>query len=508
MSDHVSAGDGGEVDPRHTAGPTAISAQASASSGADAVTPPTVDRANATRTRDLKDPQPHLVVMFSVVTLALFMQSADTTIVATALHTLQRGLHTSINWAGWTITVYSVGMVLSLPLSARFSDRFGRKRVFLISVAAFATASLLCGVATNIFELIVLRALQAVGGAGLTPSATGLVVEHFGDARDRAVGLFGSVFQIGALTGPILGGLFVTYLSWRWIFFVNVPISIALIVLGARVIPRDPTHASREHAPLDARGMVLLGAGILFAMIGMTYLGEPSARSWVVAAVALTTAIVVSWRFLRRAHSVANPFIAPRLIHGQGFGAINIINVLYGGATAGVLSLVPLYATNRYHIGTLASGTLLTASAIAAIILSILSALALRRTGYRVPMYVGAVLRAAGLFGLATRPFGDASAYAWLAVSAALVGAGNGWADPAARNAGLQLMPDQSAAIAALRTMGRRVGTIASVSIVTAVIAATASPGTSQAYTFAGFGALVLVATLTIPRVPEHRGSW
>ena len=375
-----------------------------------------------TAAEPVKPTQPRLVLMFCVVTLALFMQSADTTIVATALHALQNGLHTSVNWAGWTITVYSVGMVLMLPLSARIAERFGRKRVFLVSVAAFATASLLCGVANNIYVLIVLRALQAIGGAGLTPSATGLVVDHFGDARDRAVGLFGSVFQIGALTGPILGGLFVAYLSWRWIFFVNVPIGIGLIALGARVIPRDPTRASKEHAPIDTHGMVLLGVGILAGMIGMTYIGEPNAASWVVAAVALAAAVAVLWAFMRRTHRVSNPFIAPRLIHGRGFGAINVINVLYGGATAGVLSLVPLYATNRYGIGTLASGTLLTASAVAAIALSITGAFALRRTGYRVPMYLGAALRAAGVFGLATGPFAGGSAYAWLAVSAALVG--------------------------------------------------------------------------------------
>ena len=447
------------------------------------------------------------VVIFTVVTMALFMQSVDVTIVATALHALQSGLHTSINWAGWTITVYSVGLVLALPLSARIADRFGRKRVFLVSVATFAVASLCCGLANDIFVLIVLRVFQAVGGAGLTPSATGIVVDHFGDARDRAVGLFGSVFQIGAMTGPVLGGLFVAYLSWRWIFFVNVPVSAILILLGLKFIPREPKRSTTNRVGLDLPGMVLLGAAILIGMVGMTYLGEASTWSRVAGVTALATAGMLSWLFLRRANRVSNPFIAPRLIHGRGFGAVNVVNVLYGGATVGIVSLVPLYAINRYHIGALASGTLLTAEAIAAAVLSVLGALALRRTGYRMPLYVGAAFGAAGMFALAVGPHG-VSAYTWLASATFLVGVGSGWANPASRNAGLQLVPEQSSSIAALRTMGRRVGTIASVSVVTAVIAGAAAPGVAQAYSFAGFGVLLLLAAPIIARVPEHRGSW
>src|SRR5574337_1349404 len=175
-------------------------------------------------------PPARRVLVFSIVSLALLMMSVDSTIVATALHALQQDLHTSVNWAGWTITAYSFGFVLMLPISGRLSDRYGRRRVFLDSVVAFTVASLLCGLADNIFVLIALRALQAAGGAGFTPSATGIVVEHFGGARDRAVSLFGSIFPIGAMIGPIFGGLFVSYWTWRGVFFVNVPIGIAIVL--------------------------------------------------------------------------------------------------------------------------------------------------------------------------------------------------------------------------------------------------------------------------------------
>ncbi|MGH7107320.1 MAG: MFS transporter, partial [Acetobacteraceae bacterium] len=114
-------------------------------------------------------------LVFTIVALALMMMSLDGTIVATVLHSLQHELRTSVNWAGWTITGYSFGFVLMLPVSGNLSERFGRRRVFLASVVVFTAASLCCGLADNIFVLIALRALQAAGGAGFTPSATGII---------------------------------------------------------------------------------------------------------------------------------------------------------------------------------------------------------------------------------------------------------------------------------------------------------------------------------------------
>lgn len=166
----------------------------------------------------------HPLLMFATVALALLMSSLDQTIVATALHTLQGDLDAPITWAGWTITAYSLGLVLMLPLAGRLSEQYGRRRVFLVSVGLFVVASLLCGLATNIYVLVALRFLQAIGGAGFTPSATGIIVDHFGSGRDKAVGLFGSIFPIGSMAGPVLGGLFVEYWSWRGIFFVNVQV--------------------------------------------------------------------------------------------------------------------------------------------------------------------------------------------------------------------------------------------------------------------------------------------
>ncbi len=449
------------------------------------------------------------VLVFTIVAVALLMMSVDSTIVATALHSLQHGLQTSIIWAGWTITAYSFGFVLMLPISGRLSERYGRRRVFLGSLIAFTAASLCCGLVDNIYLLIALRAVQAAGGAGFTPSATGIIVDHFGEERDRAVSLFGSIFPTGAMIGPIFGGLFVSYWTWRGVFFVNVPIGVAVVVLALRYIPPDRPRIGGAHLRMDGTGMALLGAGLLAGMLAASYLGETNAHAWSPAFVApLVIAIVTLWAFFRHINRSVHPFIAPRLIHGPGFGAVNLVNALYGGVTTGVVTLIPLYAANRYGINALNSGMLLIAQGVAAIILSIVATFALRRTGYRLPLYVGSAIIAAGILLLALSPAGGITPYAWLAGSAFLVGAGRGAINPASRNAGLQLAPDHSSTLAALRSMFLQIGTIVAISIATAIIASSDDAGGMQAWVYASAALLLIVTLPLITRIPEYHGSW
>ena len=448
-------------------------------------------------------------LVFTIVALALLMMSIDATIVATALHALRAELQTSIDWAGWTITAYSLGFVVMLPVAGKLSEQYGCRRVFLGSVVAFTIASLCCGLAENIYVLIALRGLQAAGGAGFTPSATEIIVHHFGNARDRAVSLFGSIFSIGTMIGPIFGGLFVTYWTWRGIFLVNVPIGIVVIVMALRYVPRDRSRIGKNHPRMDVAGMALLGGGLLAGMLAVSYLAEGPARAWSPGfAIPLAIAIIALWMFFRHINQSASPFIAPRLISGAGFGAVNLINGLYGGLSSGAVALIPLYASNRYGIDALGSGTLLVAQGAAAIILSFAGAFALRRTGYRRPIYVGGVAIAAGLLLLALAPLAGISPYAWLAGSAFLVGAGRGANNPASRNAGLQLAPQDAPTLAALRTMCMQVATIITISIDTAILASSHDPGRTQAWLFALAAALLVAALPLITRVPEHRGSW
>ncbi len=374
-------------------------------------------------------------MVFGVVALALLMSSLDQTIVATALGTLQRDLDASITWAGWTMTAYSLGLVLMLPVAGTLSQRYGRRRIFMLSVVLFSGASLCCGLAENIYVLVALRFLQAVGGAGFTPSATGLIVEHFGAARDKAVGLFGSIFSIGAMIGPIFGGLFVSYWSWRGIFFVNVPIGALLIVLCLRFIPRDAPRAQAPQARFDFLGMAQLGIGLLGAMLALNAMSAGAGALRTPEFLVPTAAAIVSLiLFARHTRDAAHPLIPARFIAGRGFAAANMVSMVYGGMVAGVVALVPLYATTRYGISALGSGTLLIAEGAAVIIMSTLGALTLRRTGYRLPIYGGAIFMAIGTCMLALDPRGM-SPYAWLATAACLIGLGAGWSSPASRNA-------------------------------------------------------------------------
>ncbi len=436
--------------------------------------------------------------------MGLFMASLDQTIVATALPAIQRELHAPINWSGWTITIYALGQVLAMPMAGRISDMYGRKKVYLISAAVFTVASLCCGLASNIYLLVALRAVQALGGGAFMPSATGIVSDHFGRDRDRALGMFTSILPIGGIVGPIVGGVFVAAWSWRGIFLVNVPIGIVLIVLAAKFVPGDSTRVTSR---IDLRGVLMLGVLILAAMYGITYLGSGRIPLYHpvflgAEAVAVGTAVL----FLRHSRRYATPFVPYRLLRGRGFGVMNVINLLYGAAALGFSALVPLYAQDRFHLSPLGSGTLLTARAVGMISVAGLAVLALRRTGYRLPMIVGFLIVSGGLLAMSLAP--HLSPYLWLALAAGVTGCGMGLSVPASNNASLQLAPEQVAAIAGLRGMFRQAGAIIAVSVTTAVIARSADPGIAQAHVFVVFAVLLTAMLPLVFLVPDHRGGW
>jgi EmrB/QacA subfamily drug resistance transporter len=443
-------------------------------------------------------------LIFAIVSIGLFMASIDQTIVATALPAIQRELHTQINWSGWTITIYALGQVVAMPMAGKISDMYGRKRVFLISAVVFTASSLCCGFAGNIYLLLLPRAVQALGGGAFMPSATGIVSDHFGRERDRAVGMFTSILPIGGIIGPIVGGIFVSYWSWRGIFLVNVPIGIVLIVLVAKFIPATSTRVASR---IDMRGIALLAALILAAMFGVTYLGSGRIPLYSpVFLVCEAVAAVAVWMFVRHSRRYPAPFVPYRLLRGRGFGVMNLINLVYGAAALGFAALVPLYAQDRYGIKPLGAGTLLTARAVGMIAVAGLAVMALRRTGYRLPMIGGFVLLAAGLFTMASTPL--LSPYAWLAISAAVTGCGMGLSVPASNNASLQLAPDQVAAIAGLRGMFRQSGAIIAVSITTALVARSSDPGIAQVHVFVVFAILQLAILPLVWLVPDHHGNW
>ncbi len=443
--------------------------------------------------------------MFATVSLALFMASIDQTIVATALPTLQHDLHTQVNWSSWTITAYALGQVVAMPLAGRISDLYGRKRVFLLAVALFTVASMCCGLVDNIYILIALRAVQALGGGSFIPAATGIVTREFGPDRDRAVGLFASIFPIGGVVGPVLGGIFVTYLSWRWIFLVNVPIGIVMIISGLILIPRGERSPT---AKLDLVGVGLLATTLLAAMIGIANLGVGSTSFAAPGVVGPElVAVIGGVLFFRHAGRATDPFIPLRLLVGRNFGVMNVFNFLVGAAALGFGALVPLYAEQRYGIRTLEAGTLLTARAVGMMAVAGLAVLALRRTGYRLPIIVGSSLVALGLLTMALVPTGS-FAYWGLSIGAGITGLGMGVSIPATNNAVLNLAPEDTAGITGLRGMFRQAGAITGISVTTAVLARSADPGVAQAWSFVTFAVIMVCTIPLVFLIPDHRGRW
>jgi EmrB/QacA subfamily drug resistance transporter len=444
-------------------------------------------------------------LVFGIVSIGLFMASIDQTIVATALPDIERDLHASVNWSAWTITIYALGQVIAMPMAGKLSDVYGRKTVFLVATAVFTISSLCCGFAGNIVLLLIPRFIQALGGGAFMPSATGIVSDHFGAERDRAVGMFTSILPVGGIIGPIIGGVFVTYWSWRGIFLVNVPIGIVLIVLTVRYIPNSATRARDS---IDVRGIALLALMIVTAMFGVSYLGSgqtPLDSPVFLGCEAVALAALAA--FVRHSRRHPAPFVSYRLLRGRGFGVMNLINFVYGAAALGFAALVALYAQDRYKIAALGAGTLLTARAIGMIAIAGAAAMALRRTGYRLPMIAGFVILAGGLVMMALAPAG-LSPYAWLAIAAAITGCGMGVSVPASNNASLQLAPDQVAAIAGLRGMFRQSGAITAVSITTALVARSSNPGLVEAHVFFAFAVLLIAILPLIALVPDHHGNW
>jgi EmrB/QacA subfamily drug resistance transporter len=446
-------------------------------------------------------------VLFGTVAIALFMSSVDSTIVATGLGSIHRSLHASINWAGWTITIYSLGMVVSLPVCGRLSDQFGRRKLFFCGVALFTLASLACGVASSIFLLILFRFVQAIGGGALQPSAAGIVAAHFGKNRDRAIGLFGTVAAGGQVVGPVIGGILVGYLSWRWIFFVNVPIGIVLLWAVTRVVPESRLDIKGR---TDVRGLVLLAGFVFAATFGITQIGnrgttftDPTFLVPMLAGLALLAMFVFHTLYS------AEPFIPPRLLKAKGFAVMNIQNMGWGGMGFGIATLAPLYAEQRYGLGPLNAGTLLAARGVGALAVGAMAAIALRRTGYRMPLAVGFILVAGGTAMMAIAPHWGITPYMWLAVGAGITGLGNGAASPASRNACLQVAPDEVSAISGLRQMFIYIGIIFSVSTVTAILNRSPNPGLTQAHILWVVVAILLFVMLPLVwRVPEYKGRW
>ncbi len=229
------------------------------------------------------------------------MGGLDNGIMSSALTTLIHSFQVSANWGAWIVTIYTLGLAVSVPIMAKLSDRYGRKRMFLISIALFGFGSMSVALSHNFTILLISRVVQSLGGGGIFPIASGYIVSTVPVERQgRALGMVGGMSGISAIIGPDIGsGLLSLTHDWHWLFWINVPIAILLIILGQRGIEKHPVETRSR---LDFGGLVLLSLGVLGLMYGLTNLksadilhslGSPDVYGYVVAGVVLLAALLI-----------------------------------------------------------------------------------------------------------------------------------------------------------------------------------------------------------------------
>jgi EmrB/QacA subfamily drug resistance transporter len=424
------------------------------------------------------------------------MYTIDATAVAVAFPHFMRELHTNVLWAGWTISIYYIGVTIAMPLAGNLSDTFGRKKVFLISLIFFTGSSLACGLAPNIYMLIAFRFLQGIGGASFLPTASGIVSDHFPENRQTAIGLFSSIFSIGGVIGPNLGGWIVSRFSWRYIFYINLPIGLGLIIL-ITVLLQDSKLFSRPH--VDVVGASLMSGAILLLMFGLNFIGESlSFRSLLLSTALLALSCSLVLLFLRHEKKEVKPIVDMVLLRSRPFFATNLLNMVLGAGFFGLFSFVPLYVTSVHKLSTLMSGMILTPRSLGVLSASAVTSFLLKRWGYRGPMVCGLAMVSCATLLLAPGPLLSgmtASRWGVVEILSFLIlasGIAAGITNPAANNACIELMPEKVATIMGLRGMFRTVGGALGISLITFILHLSSNRVIGFRITFIFFGLMFL----------------
>jgi EmrB/QacA subfamily drug resistance transporter len=448
-------------------------------------------------------------LIFVTAALGLLMYSIDSTVVAVAFPNFIKEFGTNVLWAAWTISIYLIAVTTVMPLAGNLSDSFGRKKVFLISLILFTTSSLACGLAPNIYTLVGFRFLQGIGGASFLPTAAGIVSDHFPENRERAIGLFTSIFPIGGIIGPNLGGWIVSRYSWRYIFYINLPIGMGLIVLIV-ILLKDSKVFSRPH--IDIVGASFFSGAILFLMLGLNLIGESfSAFSLIFAAIFLALSFSFISLFFRQEKKDSNPILDMVLLKSKPFLAANLYNMIIGAGVFGIFAFVPLYATSVHKLSTLMSGVILTPRSLGIIPASAITSFLLRRWGYRWPMVLGLIIislttillgQGLQLWRMMGIHLGIAEILAFIVL---VSGIGIGIALPASNNACIELMPEKVATITGLRGMFRTVGGVLGISLITFILHLSSNPGIGFRITFISFGLGLLFAIPLVFLMPAGK---
>jgi EmrB/QacA subfamily drug resistance transporter len=363
-----------------------------------------------------------VMVVFTGLMLGMLLAALDQTIVATALPTIVASLHGEEHLS-WVVSAYLLTSTATTPLYGKVSDLLGRKGVFQFAIVVFLVGSALSGLAHSMTELIVFRAVQGVGAGGLIALAMAIVGDIVSPRqRGRYQGYFGAVFAFASIMGPLAGGLFTEHLSWRWVFYVNLPLGVVALAVTSIVL-RLPFH--RLSHRIDYLGAALLMAGVSSLLLVTVWGGSQYPWSSPVIVGLLLAGIALMTVFLWWERRASEPLLPPRLFRLDIFNVSGGMSFLQAMAMFGAVIFLPFYLQIAHGVSPTVSGLLLTPLMGGMLVMSIVSGRLISRTGrYRIFPILGTLVM---VVGMALLTFLRAkTSYVQLSVDLALLGAGMG----------------------------------------------------------------------------------
>lgn len=336
-----------------------------------------------------------ILVVFSALMLGMLLASLDQTIVSTALPTIV-GEFGGLQHLSWVITAYLLTSTASVPLYGKFSDIYGRKPLFLFAIAVFLVGSLLSGAAQSMLQLILFRGVQGLGGGGIIAMAMAIIADIVSPReRGRYQGYLGGVFAVSSVIGPLLGGLFTDQLSWRWVFYINLPLG-ALALLVTSIVLKLP-HRHVKH-PIDYLGSLLMVSGVSCLLLVTTWGGHEYAwTSPVIMVLGVAGAVLIAL-FVAQERRAPEALLPPRLFRNSVFSVSSGIGFVVGAAMFGAIAFLPVYLQIVQGETATSSGLRLVPLMLGLIATSIVAGRIISSTGrYRIFPIMGMAIVVAGL---------------------------------------------------------------------------------------------------------------